>query len=241
MCIETAQRMELDQGLSDCAPIFIPKFLDMAAFTILKISRCDLSHMLDLERGRRAYFFVINFCRNVSIQGGDVMSRSEGILTQLWASKNIFRRSDGSIDSLTLRCGSRLAMSVIYDCLWWWRTEFAGKQDPYEDSEPQRESRTLIYEGYFEADWYLVGNPPVDQPPQPMISPGLDPYNDPAALDFIFPEAQWATAQDLLSLDWSQFEYDAMLPFIDVDPSAFDNSAMLMPDAIGLQSLPQQV
>lgn len=135
VCIETAQRLELGQGLSDCAPIFILKYLDMAACTILKISRCELSNTLDLERGRRAYFFVINFCRNVSVQAGDVMSRSEGILTQLWASKNIFKRSDGSFDSLTLRCGSRLAMSVVYDCLWWWRTEFGGKQDPYEDEQ----------------------------------------------------------------------------------------------------------
>lgn len=73
----------------------------------------------------------------MSVQAGDVMSRSEGILTQLWASKNIFKRSDGSFDSLTLRCGSRLAMSVVYDCLWWWRSEFGGQQDPYEDNDSQ--------------------------------------------------------------------------------------------------------
>lgn len=144
LCIETAQRIELDQGLSDCAPIFISKYLDMAAFTILKISRCPLSQSLDLDRGRRAYFFVINFCRSVSVQSGDIMSRSEGILTQLWASKNIFKRSDGSYDSMTLRCGSRLAMSVVYDCLWWWRSEFGGQQNPYEDNQSSSKLHKIL-------------------------------------------------------------------------------------------------
>jgi hypothetical protein len=90
--IETAQRLEIAMSLSDCAPIFVSKYLELAAFTILKIARCYLSQSLDVERGRRAYFFVINFERNTSVQAGDVAIRAVGILTQLWASKKIFKR-----------------------------------------------------------------------------------------------------------------------------------------------------
>ena len=111
--IETAQQINGEDALSDCAPIFIPKYLQLAAFTILKIMRCYLSQLLDVDRGRRAYFFVIHLDREISVQSSDVWSRAVGILTQLWASKKVFRRSDGSFDSLTLHCGSRLAMSVV--------------------------------------------------------------------------------------------------------------------------------
>ena len=110
--IETAQRINAEQGLSDCAPIFVSKYLQLAAFTILRIVRCYLSTVLNVDRGRQVYFFVINLHHDLSVQSGDIWSRAVGILTQLWASKRVFRRSDGSIDSLTLRCGSRLAMSV---------------------------------------------------------------------------------------------------------------------------------
>ena len=133
--IETAQRINLQEMLSDCAPIFVSKYMDLAAFTILKITRCHLSPKLDPERGRGAYFFVIRFMKGSSVQSGDVSNRSEGILNQLWASNNVFKRSDGSYDSLTLRCGSRLAMSVVFDCFWWWRSGFAGQPDPYENNQ----------------------------------------------------------------------------------------------------------
>jgi hypothetical protein len=29
-------------------------------------------------------------------------------------------------------------MSVLFDCLWWWRAEFGGKSNPYVESEQER-------------------------------------------------------------------------------------------------------
>lgn len=110
--IETAQQIEQQISWSFNVPVFVQKYLELAALTILKITRCYLSQALDVERGRRAYFTVINLERNASVQAGDIATRGVGILTQLWASKKIFRRADGTFDSLSLRCGSRLAMSV---------------------------------------------------------------------------------------------------------------------------------
>jgi hypothetical protein len=112
LTIETAQRVEERQSWANDAPIFVSKYLELSAFTILKITRCYLSQELDIERGKRAYFFIINFEHHASVQAGDVATRGVGILTQLWASKKLFRRADGTFDSLSLRCGSRLAMSV---------------------------------------------------------------------------------------------------------------------------------
>ena len=127
--IETLSNID---SLADCAPISVSKYLALAAFTILKLTRSHLQ-TLDLPRGRDAYFAVIQFHRKMSVQAGDAAARSQTILTQMWTSKTIFRKNDGSIDSLSLRCGSRLAMSIVFDSYWWWRQEFQDVPNPYED------------------------------------------------------------------------------------------------------------
>ena len=133
--IENAMELDRTQNFSESATNFVSKLLHLAACTILRISRCHLSQSLDLTRGQRLYFFVILFHRKMSLQNDDTASRSTVILTQLWTSAKAFKRSDGSIDSLSLRCRSRLAMSVVFDCYWWWRQEFAGQPNPYSEKE----------------------------------------------------------------------------------------------------------
>lgn len=136
--------IEVIQQLSDrtgtqaarYAPQAWQKYLALAAFTILKLSRgpstiCD---SLPLARGRAAYFAVLEMCRECSLESGDMGARLRTILTQLWTSKRIFRKADGTTDALSLRCGSRLAMSISFDMYWWWRAEFGGVPNPYEDS-----------------------------------------------------------------------------------------------------------
>ena len=201
--------MDVDQKLALYAPVFVIKYLDLAAFAILKLSRCHLSATFDSERGRRAYFYVINFNRAASVQAGDILSRTVGILTQLWASKNVFKRSNGSYDSLTLRCGSRLAMSVIYDCLWWWRYEICGQQYPYEDKNENTADQPIA---------------PIDSIPSALSCMPTPSSLDSFTLNMAFPESQWATTHDLMSLDWSQFQYDPLLPLDDImgDTNAFE-------------------
>jgi transcriptional regulatory protein LEU3 len=113
---------------------YIHRMLVLSAFSILKILKSDLSQGLDKKAGERAYFKVIVFLREMSLENGDTSSKGAGILTQLWASNNIFRRADGTMDSLSLRIRSRLSLSVVFDCFWWWRQEFNGQPSPYDDS-----------------------------------------------------------------------------------------------------------
>ena len=134
--IECAMGLDRTQDFSGSATIFVSKLLHLAACTVLRLSRSHLSQNLDLTRGRTLYFFVILFHRRLSLQNNDTASRSTVILTQCWTSPNMFKQCDGSIDSLTLRCRSRLSMSVVFDCYWWWRQEFAGQSDPYPERKP---------------------------------------------------------------------------------------------------------
>ena len=110
----------------------------LAAFIILKISRSYLAGKVDLRSGEKAYFMAIVSLRESSLQNDDLYARGAMILTQLWTSTRVFRRPNGIVDGLSLRIRTRLSMSVVFDCFWWWREEFQGKPSPYNDSRTQQ-------------------------------------------------------------------------------------------------------
>jgi len=123
------------ENFSSSATAHSQKMLVLASCTVLRIAKSNLAPVLDIERGRRAYFDNILLFRKISIQDSDLASRTTVILTQLWTSRNAFKNSDGTTDSLLLHCRSRLSMSVVFDCFWRWRREFAGQQTPYKDTQ----------------------------------------------------------------------------------------------------------
>ncbi|KEF58593.1 uncharacterized protein A1O9_06519 [Exophiala aquamarina CBS 119918] len=144
----------------------------------------------------------------MSVQAGDALNKTMGILTQLWGSKNIFRRRDGTIDSLTLRCGGRLAMSASYDCYWWWRWEFAGQAYPYDEENGADISNSQHLDPRVRsADRTGVAgsNRPVSPIPKAndtisfANSGGTDWFNPTAT----FLEDYWLEEPDLQILDWA--------------------------------------
>lgn len=108
-------------------------YLNLTALILLRIGRSHIREELDTQVGRRAFFQVLDMNKKTSVRADDTWARATIILGQLWTSKFIPQHPHG--DSLFLRCRSRLGMSVVYDCYWWWRQEFQGHPDPYEDVE----------------------------------------------------------------------------------------------------------
>lgn len=124
--------------LIETCPAFLDRSVPLAAFAILKIMRSPaLAQHVDLEQGERAYFAAILLSRRGSLQNDDLSARAVSILSQLWASRRIFRRADGTTQSLGTRIRSRLSMSVVFDCFWWWREEFGGQTSPYAQEPSQ--------------------------------------------------------------------------------------------------------
>jgi hypothetical protein len=113
--------------------MFVERTVMLAAISILKIYRSKLAPFIDLNAGERAYFSAIRFLRQTSLENDDLGARGVSILSQLWTSQNVFRRPNGQHDSLATRIRSRLSMSVVFDCFWWWREEFAGQVSPYNE------------------------------------------------------------------------------------------------------------
>jgi transcriptional regulatory protein LEU3 len=189
--IETLHSLATSQTLMDL-PAATMKYLGLAAYTLLKFSRSDTSirSTLDFTRGKAAYFAAINLFKKASVEPEDVCVRSAKILTQLWTSKRIFRGSGGSVDALSLRCGSRLAMSITYDCYWWWRSEFAGVPDPY-----TRENGKALREQEWVRGWLLTIHADSGE------AEGESNMAEFAWLQEAFPEFAWPTSQDLISAE----------------------------------------
>lgn len=95
---------------------------------MLKLLKSSFAKYVDGEAGKTALFSLIALIRKTSIENNDLPARSAGILTQLWTSDKIFRDPNTGDwkDDLKLRLRSRAAMSIVYDCIWWWKLEFAA-------------------------------------------------------------------------------------------------------------------
>ncbi|KAJ5587979.1 uncharacterized protein N7459_003744 [Penicillium hispanicum] len=131
-------------GPAAACPFFMYRVILLAAFSILKILRSDAHQSaVDASVGEDSYFSAIMFLKQMSMAHDDITARSADILAQLWASDTVFKGPDGKRDSLSLRIRSRLTISVVYDCFWWWREEIAGMSSPYQ------ERRTVNQEAYF--------------------------------------------------------------------------------------------
>jgi transcriptional regulatory protein LEU3 len=114
---------------------YIHRSLTLAALSILKLSRSGLAQYLDLASGEMAYFACVSILKADSLKYNDLAARGAMILTQLWTSENVFRTPTGTVDGLALRVRSRLSMSIMFDCFWYWREEFGGQPSPFRTEE----------------------------------------------------------------------------------------------------------
>lgn len=180
--------------LVDICTVFIERAVMLAAICILKIHRSELAPFIDLDAGERAYFSAIQFCKQASLENDDLGARAFTILSQLWTSRNVFQRSNGRIDSLSTRIRTRLSMSIVFDCFWWWREEFTGQTSPYRDESRGTSRRPT---------------PPPDIPQLDLQQPSsnlLDQTEDMTEETYLFsakpfPDYDWAASIELREFD----------------------------------------
>jgi transcriptional regulatory protein LEU3 len=138
LCVSTLQAastMIQQTNFAFISQSFIDRTLQLAGFCILKLCRSPIAQHLDATAGERAYSTAAQFSKSTSLQKGDIGERCAAILTNLWGSTKIFRRKDGSVESLGIRLRTRLSMSVSFDMFWYWREEFGHTANPYNDDE----------------------------------------------------------------------------------------------------------
>ncbi|OQV02769.1 Fungal specific transcription factor domain-containing protein [Cladophialophora immunda] len=186
--IELAMELDAELSMAEYGPIYLTKFLHSAVITILRLGRAGIAQQLDLERGQRAYFAVINYHKRHAVRPDDAFARFSIILTNLWTSRKVFQYSNGLVDSLRVRSKARLGMSMVYDCFWWWRQEFGGQSNVYGDNHVDENT-----------------NPALDH-----FAPGLD--ND--QLDLVdldltpIPDLQWPVFDKFFTENWPSLDLD---------------------------------
>ena len=112
------------------APFFFTFAADLASVTILRLLKGSTAQYLDVESAKDMFFLGVNLLKRLSVESNDIANRMAMILTQLWNSEKAFKRPDGS-EHTALRIRTRLAMSPVFDVVWWWREEFGGQQGAY--------------------------------------------------------------------------------------------------------------
>lgn len=118
----------------------IVMFSTMYIFAALLITATNLLRLIrggfisyfsrDIERGEAAYKLALSMMTRMSIVKEDRPHRCAKMLSSLWTSHIVFRMPDGSI-APELRIRTRLAISPLVDCLWWYCVEFRGQRNVY--------------------------------------------------------------------------------------------------------------
>lgn len=201
--LDELSREEQISRVTEACPAFIERSVILAAFSILKIIRSSLKAHVDMEAGEKAYLSAMLFGRKASLQSEDLAARAVTIMSQLWTSESIFRRPNGQLQSLDTRIRSRLSMSVVFDCFWWWREEFGGRASPYSHdspSIPQGELKVGLSLNPCDALLMYPDAHDADAPQQ--AGTDCDQHDMFSFLDDSLPDFDWAASVDFLDMDF---------------------------------------
>ncbi|OAG38588.1 hypothetical protein AYO21_07248 [Fonsecaea monophora] len=186
--IELAMELDSELSMAEYGPMYITKFLHSAVITILRVGRAAVAQQLDLERGQRNYFAVINYHKRHAVRPDDAFARFSIILTQLWTSRKVFQYSNGLVDSLRVRSKARLGMSMVYDCFWWWRQEFGGQSNVYGDNHGDENPNHIL-------DDFA---PSLDSDQLDLVDLNLTPI----------PDLQWPVFDKFFTENWPSLDLD---------------------------------
>jgi hypothetical protein len=139
----------------------------LASFTILRLLKASTAQYMD-ENAKEAFFLGVNVMKRLSIETNDGPSRMAQMLTQLWNSEKAFKNADGS-EHTVLRIRTRLAMSPVFDSIWWWREEFGGQRGAYTDGEGAPiilgQEPGLCSRDQFKHSWLIIKGPTITEDP----------------------------------------------------------------------------
>jgi hypothetical protein len=184
------------------APFYCVYATSLAAFTILRLLKASTAQYMD-ENAKEDFFLGVNVMKRLSTENNDGPSRMAMIMTQLWNSERAFRNPDGT-EHLSLRIRTRLAMSCVFDAIWWWREEFGGQQGAYTgsqfgDEELKQTSKfsssklvspILTIQGSAPIEPVIPIDPAVHQVPQSSMTSFLD--------DHLLAELGWTNSNSFL-------------------------------------------
>jgi hypothetical protein len=137
--VEELERLRKSGFKLSCTPSLFQYAIDMANFTLLRILKSSFIEYLDTSRAKSIMFQAIDLCKEICPENNKELGTRNGMITmQLWNSDKAFKNPDGT-ENISLRVRTRLAVSLSYDAVWWWREEFGGQFGAYQGQQPQGE------------------------------------------------------------------------------------------------------
>lgn len=134
--INLMHNLDASSALISSSTFYLFHSLLLAATNLLRLLRgLSPQTQQDYKRGEATFFLAVTLMTRMSIANDDLPGRCTNMLSRLWTSQKLFRRADGSL-APEIRIRTRLAMSPLVDCLWWYREEFRVQKSVYPPSEP---------------------------------------------------------------------------------------------------------
>lgn len=158
--INLMQDLHLSSALASSSTLYMFHGLMVAATNLLRLLRGQLLTQSpeEFEKSETTFLVVVNLMKKMSVANDDIPGRCSDLLSKLWTSQRVFRRLNGTATP-ELRIRTRLALSPLVDCLWWYREEFKGHINMF--IAPQHGSRPAQSQ---------KSNPPYSNVPQ-LIKP----------------------------------------------------------------------
>lgn len=145
--IDEVRKLDAAFKISLYCPDQVFQGILLAGCTLLKLSKSYPPKTFDEEEHTAALFSAINLCKEISVENNDTPAKVSSIMMQLWSSPKVYRNVDGGY-CLALQVDNRLTMSVVFDCLWWWRKLFAD----WLHGQPTQSGWTKRSSHHFRAD-----------------------------------------------------------------------------------------
>lgn len=106
-------------------PFYVYQAFLCAAFVLLKVLKSEhFCALVEASTGQRLFNSSISALRKISVSNNDLPGRLSDVLTYLWNHPNPLVVSAVGRDGLQLKIQSRMSMSIVYDSLWLWRSQF---------------------------------------------------------------------------------------------------------------------
>jgi hypothetical protein len=132
--IELVERHDQTSQLPHYFPTVLPAMFETAAVIVMKVVNSSYAIYVDVEKGRRAFNYIVLLARLCSVQDSDLQGRISRILAQLWNVHQAQAREQPKPPGLRLK--SRGIGSVIQDSVWTWRERFGNQPDNGRPSIP---------------------------------------------------------------------------------------------------------
>jgi hypothetical protein len=112
--------LESTHHISLHCPDYVLHGIMLAGCVLLKLMK-SYSQKPSCEGDQvKALFLAISICKDISVVNNDVPAKMAEIMRQLWSSPKAFHDDDGNYTP-HLKVTNRLAMNVVFDCLWYAR------------------------------------------------------------------------------------------------------------------------